>query len=183
MTILDVGIGTGLLACEAAHLVGADGRVVGIDPSFHMMTTGRARRAAVLVQGVGDLLPFADGRFDFVTMGYALRHVSDLDQMFAEYARVLKPNGRLLLLEITKPASAVGAVLTRAYFGTVVPYLAWIGTRSTDSSELMKFYWDTIAHCVAPEVILASIQRAGFMPPQRFVSAGIFSEYRATRPS
>jgi demethylmenaquinone methyltransferase/2-methoxy-6-polyprenyl-1,4-benzoquinol methylase len=100
--------------------------------------------------------------------------------MFAEYERVLKPGGRVLLLEITKPVSILGSALTRAYFGTVVPCLARIGTRSADASRLMKFYWDTIAHCVAPQVILESIRRAGFVA-ERTVIAGIFSEYIATR--
>ncbi len=180
MTLLDVGTGTGLLAREAAWLVGPSGRVVGVDPSFEMMATGRGRGATGLVQGVGELLPFGDARFDVVTMGYALRHVSDLDQTFAEYARVLKPSGTLLLLEITKPASAFGVALTQAYFGTIVPYLAKIGTRSAESSRLMKFYWDTIANCVAPELILESLRRAGFAA-DRTVIAGIFSEYAATR--
>jgi demethylmenaquinone methyltransferase/2-methoxy-6-polyprenyl-1,4-benzoquinol methylase len=182
LSVLDVGTGTGLLAREVAQLVGSAGRVVGIDPSFQMLTTGRGRCAAGLVQGVGELLPFANGQFDFVTMGYALRHVGDLDQTFAEYARVLKPRGRLLVLEITKPSSVLAGIMARLYFGTVVPCLARIVTRSADSSELMKFYWDTIAHCVPPEVILASIRRAGFLPPRRLVQAGIFSEYLATRP-
>ncbi len=106
MTVLDVGTGTGLLAREAAAVVGSSGRVTGIDPSFQMMTAGRTRETVRFVQGLGERLPFANSRFDFVTMGYALRHVSDLDLLFAEYARVLRPNGRVLLLEITKPASA-----------------------------------------------------------------------------
>ncbi|HYU80521.1 MAG TPA: class I SAM-dependent methyltransferase [Vicinamibacterales bacterium] len=180
LDVLDVGTGTGLLAREAARLVGSSGRVIGIDPSIQMMVTGRDRGTTGLVQGLGESLPFSDGQFDYVTMGYALRHVGDLDQLFAEYARVLKPGGRLLLLEITKPASTLGSMLMQAYFGTVVPYLTRIGTRSTHSSQLMKFYWETIAYCVAPEVILASIRRAGFVA-ERTVIAGIFSEYLGTR--
>src|SRR5678816_2440853 len=115
MTVLDVGTGTGLLAREAAAIVGSSGRVTGVDPSLQMMTASQAREIVRFVQGLGERLPFANDRFDFVTMGYALRHVSDLDLLFAEYARVLKPNGRVLLLEITKPASAVGSALARTY--------------------------------------------------------------------
>jgi demethylmenaquinone methyltransferase / 2-methoxy-6-polyprenyl-1,4-benzoquinol methylase len=180
MTVLDVGTGTGLLAREAAAVVGSSGRVTGIDPSFQMMTAGRTRKSVRFVQGLGERLPFANSRFDFVTMGYALRHVSDLDLAFAEYARVLKPNGRVLLLEITKPAAAVGSALARTYFGTIVPCVTRLITGSMDASRLMRFYWDTIAQCVAPPVILAALTRAGFNS-ERTVIAGIFSEYSGTR--
>jgi demethylmenaquinone methyltransferase/2-methoxy-6-polyprenyl-1,4-benzoquinol methylase len=180
MQVLDVGTGTGLLAQEIAHLVGSTGRVVGLDPSMNMMSAGRRRLGVAFVQGGGERLPFADGRFDFVTMGYALRHVPDLDQAFAEYRRVLRPGGRALLLEITKPRSAIGTGLARGYFGVIVPCLAAIGTRSADAGRLMKFYWDTIAQCVAPEIVLASLHRSGFAA-ERNVIGGIFSEYTATR--
>jgi demethylmenaquinone methyltransferase/2-methoxy-6-polyprenyl-1,4-benzoquinol methylase len=181
MGVLDVGTGTGLLAREAAHLVGATGRVVGVDPSYAMMVAGRVGQRTDVVQGLGERLPFRDNGFDFVTMGYALRHTGDLDQLFAEYARVLKRGGRVLLLEITKPESWWGALLAQNYFGRVVPVLARIGTGSADASQLMTFYWDTIAHCVAPQVILSSLRRAGFAAQRRLV-AGIFSEYLGSRP-
>ena len=179
MTVLDVGTGTGLVAREAAAIVGQSG-VIGVDPSLQMMAVGRERTGMRLVQGVGESLPFAEGQFDFITMGYALRHVSDLNRLFAEYARVLKPGGRVLILEITRPASAIGTAVARAYFGAVVPFLARITTGSADASRLMRFYWETIADCVAPPVILGALERAGFSA-NRTVSVGIFSEYAGTR--
>src|SRR6187401_2615570 len=178
-TVLDVGTGTGLVAREAASIVGAR-RVIGVDPSFQMMVAGRDRTDVRLVRGVGESLPFAAGTFDFVTMGYALRHVSDLDRLFAEYARVLRPGGQVLLLEISKPASAMGMAVARAYFGTVVPFMARLTTGSADASRLMRFYWDTIADCVPPSVIVGALERAGFSA-ERTVSLGIFSEYAGTR--
>jgi demethylmenaquinone methyltransferase/2-methoxy-6-polyprenyl-1,4-benzoquinol methylase len=180
MSVLDVGSGTGLLARAAASVVGPAGKVTAVDPSFEMMTAGPHHGEIGLVQGVGEVLPFAAGVFDFVTIGYALRHVSDLDQMFAEYARVLKPAGRVLILEITKPRSTIGAALARAYFGIVTPCVTRLATGSADASRLMRFYWDTIAHCVPPDVILASLRRAGFSAG-RTVVGGVFSEYLATR--
>ena len=69
MHVLDVGIGTGLLACEIAHVIGPSGRLTGIDPSWNMMAAGRNRLNVHLVRGVGDSLPFCDAQFDFVTMG------------------------------------------------------------------------------------------------------------------
>lgn len=178
MTVLDVGTGTGLLAREALQIVGPVGRVVGLDPSIRMMTAGGSRLPMSRVQGVGERLPFGSGHFDAVMMGYALRHVPDLDQTFDEFKRVLKPGGRVLLLEITKPASTLGAGVARLYFGKLVPWLTRIGTRNADASTLMEFYWDTIAGCVPPDVIVSSLQRAGFAA-RRTVISGIFSEYLA----
>ena len=181
MHVLDVGTGTGLLAREIAHLLGSSGRLVGLDPSWNMMAAGRRELDLRFVQGLGERLPFRDSRFDLVTMGYALRHVPDLDQAFREYHRVLKPGGRLLLLEITRPASTLGLALARVYFGALVPFFTRIGTGSRNAAELMRFYWETIVQCVPPETVLASLGRAGFASPARALMHGIFSEYSATR--
>jgi demethylmenaquinone methyltransferase/2-methoxy-6-polyprenyl-1,4-benzoquinol methylase len=181
MRVLDVGAGTGLLAREIVQVVGLTGRVIALDPSWKMMAAGRRDVKLRFVQALGERLPFPDDRFDVVTMGYALRHVPDLDQTFEEYRRVLKPGGRLLLLEITLPASRLARTLARVYFGTVVPVVTRLGTGSANAAELMRFYWDTIAHCVPPEIVLASLGRAGFAAPARAVVHGVFSEYRATR--
>jgi len=180
--VLDVGTGTGLLAREIVHLLGPSGYIVGLDPSWNMMAAGRRRRLNIpFVQAVGESLPFPDGSFDAVTMGYALRHVPDLDRTFEEYRRVLKTGGQLLLLEITRPTSALGLKLARIYFGTIVPLVARVGTRSASTAQLMRFYWETIAQCVPPATIMASLGRVGFAVPDRAVINGIFSEYTATR--
>lgn len=181
MAVLDVGTGTGLLAREALVAVNAAGRVIGVDPSVNMMAAGRVDVPMTRVQAVAERLPFADGRFDFVTMGYALRHVPDLDQTFHEYSRVLKPGGRVLLLEITAPASPTARALTAWYFGRVVPLIARLGTGSADAARMMRFYWDTIAQCVPPNAVLGALGRCGFADARRTVVQGIFSEYTATR--
>ena len=182
MSVLDVATGTGQVAREAANLIGSSGRLVGVDPSPAMMRAGRDRFSITLVQGVAERLPFCSSSFDFVLMGYALRHVGDLDETFREYLRVLKPGGRLLLMEITRPASAVGLALMRTYFGSVVPLVARVGTGSRDTARLMRFYWDTIANSVPAETVLAAIGGAGFSAVERAVSRGIFTEYSAMRP-
>ncbi len=110
-----------------------------------------------------------------------LRHVPDLDDMFEEFRRVLRPGGRLLLLEITRPGSTLGLALARIYFGTIVPLVTRIGTGSANAAQLMRFYWETIAQCVPPETVLTSLGRAGFAAPHRTVVHGIFSEYTATQ--
>jgi len=179
--VLDVGTGTGLLAREIAHAIESTGRLVGVDPSVSMMCAGRRRLTMPLVRGVGESLRFRDAAFDFVTMGYALRHVPDLGTAFAEYRRVLKPGGGVVLLEITKPASAVGAAIVRGYFGAIVPLLARLTTGSADAALMMDFYWETIDHCVAPEIVLQSLADAGFEDAGRDVEAGIFSAYTGRR--
>jgi demethylmenaquinone methyltransferase/2-methoxy-6-polyprenyl-1,4-benzoquinol methylase len=183
MSVLDVATGTGLIAREAAQLMGPSGRLVGVDPSPAMMLVGRDRVSMPLVQGIAERLPFSASTFDFVIMGYALRHVADLDETFHEYLRVLKPGGRLLLLEITTPASAVGLALMRTYFAGIVPLVARFGTGSRDAARLMRFYWDTIVNCVPAETVLAAIRAAGFSAVERTVMRAIFTEYTATRPS
>ena len=181
MRVLDVGTGTGLVAREIVNILGSSDGVVGLDPSWRMMLAGRRRSNIRLVRGVGERLPFPDRHFDFVTMGYALRHVPDLDVTFEEYYRVLKPGGRLLLLEITRPTSAVGYALARLYFGRLVPFVTRLRTGSTIAAELMRFYWVTIAQCVPPETVLTSLRSANLAAVDRTIFYGIFSEYTAKR--
>jgi demethylmenaquinone methyltransferase/2-methoxy-6-polyprenyl-1,4-benzoquinol methylase len=179
--VLDVGAGTGLLTREIAAIIGPTGRVTGIDPAVNMITAGRRRLNIPFVRGVGERLPFSDGRFDVVTMGFALRHVGDLDQTFGEYFRVLKADGLVVLLEITKPVAAGPLALAKLYFGAVVPWLTRIATGNADAARLMRFYWSTIEACVPPESVLASLRRSGFQLAQRAVIGGLFSEYTAVR--
>jgi demethylmenaquinone methyltransferase/2-methoxy-6-polyprenyl-1,4-benzoquinol methylase len=183
MRVLDVGTGTGLLCREISRTVGPSGRPIGLDPSANMMTAGDLASTVTLVQSIGERLPFGDSVFDFVTMGYALRHLEDLDAAFEEFRRVLKPRGRVLVLEITQPSSAVGRLVARAYFGTVVPLITRLGTGSQDAAELMRFYWETIAACVPPTVVMGSLARAGFDEVRRDVEIGVFSAYTARRVS
>lgn len=182
MRLLDVGSGTGVLAQAAQQRVGDDGNVVALDPSQGMLD--QAARAAVRlpVNGHAETLPVADQAFDMLTMGYALRHVSDLAEAFREFRRVLAPGGRVLLLEITPPRGRVGYAVLRCYLRRIVPLIARLGRRSRDAQLLMQYYWDTIEGCVPPERILAALEAAGFEQVQRHVIFGIFSEYTGIAP-
>ena len=183
MRLLDVATGTGLLARGAASIVGKSGRVIGVDPSRGMLQEAqKALPSSPLVQGRAEALPFRDASFDMLTMCFALRHVADLDVAFREYWRVLKPGGRLLLPEVSRPSSPVLRWLIRVHFQRILPRLARITTRSEPAELLMKFYWDTIDQCVDPETILGALQQIGFVDVDRQLLWGFMSEYRATKP-
>jgi demethylmenaquinone methyltransferase/2-methoxy-6-polyprenyl-1,4-benzoquinol methylase len=109
--------------------------------------------------------------------------VSDLDTAFEEYRRVLKPGGRLLLLEVSRPPSGVTRGLIRVHFQHVLPWLTRLGTRSEPAQLLMKYYWDTIDRCVPPETILDVLRRSGYVDVERRVFFGFLSEYVAAKPS
>jgi demethylmenaquinone methyltransferase/2-methoxy-6-polyprenyl-1,4-benzoquinol methylase len=178
--VLDVGIGTGLVAREALALIGPGGRLTGVDPSPGMM--GEVRLPGVeLVQGRAEAIPRADASCDFLSMGYALRHISDVAAAFREFHRVLRPGGKLVVLEITKPAGRVGTVLLKGYMRAFVPLLARVVARRSHTSELWRYYWDTIEACIPPETVLGALREAGFADARRHVELGIFSEYTATK--
>ena len=105
MDMLDVATGTGLVAQAARTLVGPSGRVTGLDRNGGMLAEAQRTLGRGLVQGTAESLPFRDDRFDFLSMGYALRHVTDLEVTFREYFRVLKPGGTVLILEFSRPRS------------------------------------------------------------------------------
>jgi demethylmenaquinone methyltransferase/2-methoxy-6-polyprenyl-1,4-benzoquinol methylase len=179
--VLDVGIGTGLVAREALTLIGPTGKLVGVDPSPGMM--GEVKLPGVeLVQGRAEALPQADASFDFLSLGYALRHISDVNAAFTQFHRVLRPGGRVLVLEISKPRGWLSTLLLKAYMRGVVPFLARFVARQRDTAYLWRYYWDTIEACIPPERVIAALQAAGFVDVRRHVELGIFSEYTGRRP-
>jgi demethylmenaquinone methyltransferase / 2-methoxy-6-polyprenyl-1,4-benzoquinol methylase len=181
MRLLDVACGTGVLTAHAQDIVGTAGLVTGLDPSRGMLHEARRRGARRLVRAVAETLPVESNGFDFLTMGYALRHVADLRATFREYRRVLKPGGKLLILEITPPRSRLSHYFLKLYLGRIIPVVARFGRGGRGSGDLMRYYWDTIEHCVTPPVILGALQEAGFQCIERQVEMGILSTYSATR--
>lgn len=182
MQVVDVGIGTGLLAREALKVIGPEGRLVGVDPSAGMMA--QAHLAGVTMrEGRAEALPEPDASADFLSLGYALRHIGDVDQAMREFRRVLRPGGRVLLLEISRPEGAFARGLLKIYMRMVVPVIARLVARQADTALLWRYYWDTIDACIAPPEVLAAMKRAGFEDVQRHVELGIFSEYTARAPA
>src|SRR5215203_247581 len=111
--LLDVACGTGLVAVEAMKILGTAQSITCLDPSEGMLNVARRKLSARFVPGRAEQIPLPDNSFDFLTMGYALRHVSTLEEAFREYYRVLACGGKLLILEITKPAGRVANGLFR----------------------------------------------------------------------
>lgn len=177
MKVLDVATGTGLVAREALSIVGREGSVTGLDPSAGMLEQARTLEFPI-VRGHGERLPFRPASFDFVSMGYALRHVSDLPGLFGEMRRVLKPGGTACVLELTRPRNPTAATSLRIYMTRVVPAIARVAGRP-GAGELMRFYWDTIDACVQPHAVLAAMKSAGFERPQRVTAMRMFSDYTA----
>jgi demethylmenaquinone methyltransferase/2-methoxy-6-polyprenyl-1,4-benzoquinol methylase len=182
MRVLDIGVGTGLTARQAAYWVGPLGKVTGIDPSSGMIESAKVPAGVELLLGCAEAIPVEAESADFLSMGYALRHIADLSAAFKEFMRVLKPGGRICLLEITRPEGRVPRAVLRAYMRGVVPFLAGILGENPDSPKLMRYYWDTIDACAAPGEILQAIREAGFIDAYRYVELGFCSEYCARKP-
>lgn len=177
MDALDVACGTGAVTRAMLEVLGGKGQVCGVDPSEGMIAEARKSVAAEFHPGHAEALPFPDESFDFLAMGYALRHVADLKRAFAEYHRVLRPGGRLLILEISRPQTRLGLVLSRFYFRDVLPGVSWLISGSQDARLMMSYYWETIDACVPPATIQQAILGAGFHDIDRHVELGIFSAY------
>lgn len=181
MKVLDVGVGTGLVAAQACILTGDPALVTGVDPSPGMMAAGRLPEAMVLIEGRAESLPFPDNYFDFLSMGYALRHISDLSVAFAEFERVLKPGGRLCLLEITRPQSRLGRWLLKSYIRGVIPLLTRFVSKRKDTATIWRYFWDSIEACVQPEQVVATLNAAALTQVRRHLELGVFSEYQAVK--
>jgi demethylmenaquinone methyltransferase / 2-methoxy-6-polyprenyl-1,4-benzoquinol methylase len=181
MSVVDVAVGTGLVAREAARIVGDPTRIVGVDPSAGMLQNAKVPNGVRLVEGKAEAIPFPDQSFEFLSMGYALRHISSLALAFQEFHRVLKPGARLCILEITPPQSRLGKALLKAYMRTVIVSVGLLFNRSGNTAKLWRYYWDSIEACVPGESVVATLQHCGFDDVRRQVHQGIFSEFQATR--
>ncbi len=178
MKVLDVAVGTAAVSIGAVKIVGAQGRVFGVDPNPSMLREARKKLDIPLARGVAQALPFQSGFFDFVTIGIALRHVSDLKAAFGEYCRVLKPGGTLWILESHVPRKGIGHQLTKFVWAKLIPGLTYLATRSRDAKELMDYYWDTIDQCVEPVQVVEAMRAGGFDSARsKIVVPGAFCEY------
>jgi demethylmenaquinone methyltransferase/2-methoxy-6-polyprenyl-1,4-benzoquinol methylase len=182
MRVLDVACGPGLVTQCALSLARPSGSVIGLDPSIGMLHEAQKGPCRNLVRGVGESLPFPNECFDFLSMGYALRHVPDLHVAFAEFRRVLKPGGIVLMLEISRPRSALLLRLSRFYIKTVLGAAFAAGTGDEDMKKLMAYWWETTEQCVPPETIIEALNASGFRECQvKEWFSGLLRDYRAVK--
>jgi len=182
MKVLDVAAGTGMVAREAVRITGSPSHVLGLDPSGGMLKELTARLSIRVLLARGESIPVTEESFDFLSMGYALRHLTDLRVAFGEFFRVVRPGGRVCLLEITAPSGRVPRAILRAYLRGVVPCLTRLTARQAESRLLWRYYWDTIAACVPPQRVIEAMGEAGFRDVHRRVELGVFSEYTGRKP-
>lgn len=171
--ILDVACGTGDLCRELAR---AGARPIGVDLSWGMLS--HARTTAPLVQGDGLALPFPDASLDGAVSGFALRNVVDLAGLFAELARVVRPGGRVALLEVAEPDSRLLRYGHGIYFGHVVPR---IGALLSDANAY-RYLPRSVAYLPEPAAMLALLSAAGWTRPERrALTGGVAQLLTATR--
>lgn len=175
MKLLDLASGTGVVARAAFEVTGDPKSIVGADVSFGMLHSGKTPSAKI--QTPAESLPFASRSFDRISIGFALRHFADLDVVFRECHRVLRPGGKLLILEITAPENPIARAFLGTYMGHIAPAVIRLRTGEPRTAELFRYYWETTRDCVRPEVIIDTMKGAGFGDVQRERALGIFSEY------
>jgi demethylmenaquinone methyltransferase/2-methoxy-6-polyprenyl-1,4-benzoquinol methylase len=181
MQLLDVACGTGLMAVAAKEVLGGDETITCVEPSSGMLAVARTKLNARFIQSGAESMPLDDNSFDFLTVGYALRHFADLEATFREFHRVLKPGGRVLILEATRPSGRIGSWLFKFYFGIAYPFLTRLLTRNRKAEEMMVYFWETMDSCVRPASVISAFQSAGFREVKRVPLMGIFSEYSAVK--
>ena len=166
-TVMDLACGTGDLCRELAD---RGVRPIGVDFSFGMLAN--ARTGAPLVQGDGLRLPFGDDALDGVTCGFALRNFVDLDQLFAELGRTVRPGGRIALLDVAEPPNRLMRFGHGLYFGKVVPFVGGVFSNKAAYAYLPK----SVAYLPEPPELVAKVEAAGFANVERVLLSGGISQ-------
>jgi demethylmenaquinone methyltransferase/2-methoxy-6-polyprenyl-1,4-benzoquinol methylase len=166
---LDVACGTGDLAIELSRRVGGDGEVIGSDFAQEMLERARVK-APALQWDLGNALdlPYAANRFDAATVGFGARNFSDLDRGLAEMARVVKPGGRVVVLEITTPHKPPLSTFYSLWFDRIVPLIG----RVTGENEAYTYLPNSVKRFPGPEGLAAAMERAGLREIRWILTAG-----------
>ena len=164
--VLDVATGTGDLAIELASR-GAE--VVGSDFSDEMLTVARRKAPSLRFEhGNALALPYADGEFDAATVGFGARNFADLERGLAEMARVVRPGGRVVVLEITTPTKPPLSTFYRIWFDRLVPAIG----RLAGDSDAYEYLPDSVKRFPGPEGLAAAMDRAGLERLRWILTAG-----------
>jgi demethylmenaquinone methyltransferase / 2-methoxy-6-polyprenyl-1,4-benzoquinol methylase len=180
---LDVCCGTGDLALALRRRIGPDGRVVGCDFSEPMLQLAREKsgeEGLAVEFGWADALdlPYGDESFDAVTVGFGARNLADLERGLAEMVRVLRPGGRLVILEITRPQREPLASFYSLWFDRVVPVLGNVA----GDQDAYSYLPESVRSFPEPEAFAAMIDRAGLERIRWLLLAGgIIAIHSATK--
>jgi demethylmenaquinone methyltransferase/2-methoxy-6-polyprenyl-1,4-benzoquinol methylase len=166
-TILDIAGGTGDLAARFSRLVGQDGKVILADINAAMLEVGRDRLIdkgasdnIEVVQADAQYLPFADNSIDCITIAFGLRNVTDKAIALQSMLRVLRPGGRLLVLEFSKPTSPLLGKLYDQYSFQILPAMGRLVAQDADS---YRYLAESIRKHPDQETLLGMMEDAGFV--------------------
>lgn len=157
--VLDLGAGTGVLTREILHKVPPE-NVNAADFTFEMILAGKHWGAASRTCADALLLPFADEQYDVVVSGFLVRNVANLDQALSEQFRVLKPGGRLVILDATRPRKNLVAPLANLYLKYAIPVL---GSLITGQTAAYKYLPESTINFLRAEDLTVRILQAGFI--------------------
>ena len=179
---LDVGAGTGDLTVAIAQAA-PGARVVGLDLARGMLARGLAkprfdRSRMGMVHGSGLAIPAKEGTFEGIANAFVLRNLADLDAFFAEARRALKPGGKLVSLEISRPPGRVFGPLYRLYFFRVMPRL---GRALSGNPQAYSYLADSVARVEATDALADRMRRAGFSVKARPLFRGAVVLFEATK--
>ncbi len=185
--VLDIAGGTGDLALKFAKRVGKEGSVILADINASMLSVGRDRltdRGVVdnveFVQADAQLLPFADNSFDCITIAFGLRNVTDKNAALISMQRVLKPGGRLLVLEFSKPENPLLQKLYDAYSFRVLPRIGKLVTNDSDSYQYLA---ESIRMHPDQDTLKTMMTAAGFEHcTYHNLTGGIVAVHRGIKP-
>jgi len=179
-TALDLCTGTGKLAHELLPLVGPSGRVIGVDFSPAMLELARKREPQVEFR-LGDVtrLSEADTSVDAITIAFGLRNLVDREAALREMFRVLRPGGRLVILEFAPPPRGLLMRAYRFYLSRVMPAIA--GLRSASEASAYRYLAETVEAFPRPDVLGRQLEGLGFSVSVERMTLGIVALHVATR--
>ncbi|MEJ6774025.1 MAG: bifunctional demethylmenaquinone methyltransferase/2-methoxy-6-polyprenyl-1,4-benzoquinol methylase UbiE [Porticoccaceae bacterium] len=185
--VLDIAGGTGDLTAKFSRIVGSEGTVVLADINDSMLKVGRDRlmdRGVVnnvrFSQADAQYLPFPDNTFDVITIAFGLRNVTDKDLALRSMLRVLKPGGRLLVLEFSKPANPVLSKVYDTYSFSILPKL---GKLFADDSDSYQYLAESIRMHPDQQTLQNMMDDAGFANTDfHNMTGGVVALHRGVKP-